>query len=354
MTIPQVKRLSQRLGQTRRAQPQPDGKQDGSESKAFSQARPAVPSNAVERFLEVAEDQSGPTLIYQPALMASGAVRFLDRDHGIDEITNVSAVSLEPDRRGMVSWDEYLCQPLPEELLRQVPSGEPGYQDLAAPLNDRSLMSQMSKDFEDYLYRTSELALMANPTVDLVAAPGETKEDFSQRCLEAATALRDEEAQKVKDKYQKKIETMRKKISKEQRELTEDMSELSSRRMEEWVTHAENLLGFLGGSRSRRRVSSSMTKRRMTSKAKADVSESEESIVQFQKDLDNLELEMAEELDELSEEWVEKADSLEQEVITPRRKDIHVELFGVLWLPFWQEAAGQLTPAYDPELLDPA
>jgi hypothetical protein len=70
--------------------------------------------------------------------------------------------------------------------------------------------------------------------------------------------------------------------------------------------------------------------------------------------LEDLEIELADELDELSQEWVDKAEALDQEVLTPRHKDIHVDLFGVLWLPRWRDAAGELRPAYDPELLDPA
>ncbi len=40
---------------------------------------------------------------------------------------------------------------------------------------------------------------------------------------------------------------------KEEQDLEEDRDQLTSRRMEEAVTLAENVLGVLGGSRSRRR-----------------------------------------------------------------------------------------------------
>jgi DNA-binding ferritin-like protein len=101
------------------------------------------------------------------------------------------------------------------------------------------------------------------------------------------------------------------------------------------ATHAENILSIFGGSRSRRRVSGSLSKRRMTSKAKADVEESLDAIEEFKAQLADLEDELAEELDELNQEWDEKSAALEEQVVTPYKKDIHIELFGVTWMPFW-------------------
>ncbi|MFP3852660.1 MAG: ATP-binding protein [Anaerolineales bacterium] len=352
LTLPQIKKLSQQVGGAPLHKKPVEKTEAVKSDAAFSRSRPAVPSSAAERFLALSQDQAGASLVYQPALFGQAAVRFLDRSESIDEIRSIAVVAAEPDRRGMVRWEEHRVRPIPFEKLSEVPRGQPEYQALESPLNDDSLMNQLQKDFDDYLYRTAELSLMANPELDLVAAPDELEEDFRKRCLEEATERRDEEAQEIKKKYQKKIDSLKNKISREERELAEDMADLSSRRMEEWATHAENLLGFLGGSRSRRRVSSSLSKRRMTTKAKADLDESQEVIAEFQQDLEELELEMGEELDELSEHWVEKAETLKQEVLTPRHKDIHVELFGVLWLPHWRDEAGQLRPAYETELID--
>jgi hypothetical protein len=106
--------------------------------------------------------------------------------------------------------------------------------------------------------------------------------------------------------------------------------------MEEMATHAENVLGLFTGSRSTRRISTSMTKRRMTAKAKADVEESEDTIEAFKDDLAELEAETAEELEELNEKWAEAATTIEEFKLNPLKKNIFVEAFGLAWMPYWR------------------
>ena len=122
--------------------------------------------------------------------------------------------------------------------------------------------------------------------------------------------------------------------------MAEDQAELGSRKMEEVATLAENVFGFFSGSRSSRRVSTSLTKRRMTSKAKADVEESEDVIEEFMQELDDLQAELAQEIDEIHERWEKVASDLAEIVIAPFKKNIRVDLFGVAWAPYWRFKVG--------------
>jgi hypothetical protein len=116
------------------------------------------------------------------------------------------------------------------------------------------------------------------------------------------------------------------------RELKEDESELSQRKMEEWGTHVETVLGLFG--KRKRSVSSSLSKRRMTSGAKADVEESLDAIEDYKRDLADLEKEKAEALEEVEEKWSEIADDITEISVTPYKKDVLVDLFGVAWMPY--------------------
>jgi DNA repair exonuclease SbcCD ATPase subunit len=177
-----------------------------------------------------------------------------------------------------------------------------------------------------------------------------TKAGFHQQLSEAASKARDAEVESLREKYETKIDRIQDRLTKEERELAEDESELSARKMEELATHAENILGLFGGSRSRRRVSSSLTKRRMTSKAKADVEESHAVIEDLQKELAEMEAELRTEIEEIHARWAEVAEQVEETVVTPYKKDIRMELFGVAWKPFWRIQAGDESfevPAYE-------
>ena len=93
-------------------------------------------------------------------------------------------------------------------------------------------------------------------------------------CAEAARDARDAEIAKKTAQLDRQLKTLEDKLTREERELREDEAELSNRKLEEAGTHLENITGLFGGRRKATRLSSSLTKRRMTEQAKSDVEES--------------------------------------------------------------------------------
>jgi hypothetical protein len=315
-----------------------------------STTRPAIPTGIAEYFMEnnltaaaaLKTDQRDPAnaatgrLIYNPALVAHASARILDRKVNLDVDRTMTALVMNPDRRGIIRWEEYLSEPIPLELVEETPLPEVRFADLDPPLTDGKVLRQLEKDYVDFVYRNMELRLASNPQLKLLAEPGMSTAEFRAQCAEAAREARDEEIEEVKDDYLAKMRAVQKKMEREERELSEDEAEHSARKMEEMATHFENVLGIFSGSKSRRRLSTSMTKRRMTSKAKADIEESREAIEEFSKELALLEDEMEEVIDEIEERWAKVATEIEEEVFTPFKKDVMVELFGVAWVPHWQ------------------
>jgi Uncharacterized protein conserved in bacteria len=117
--------------------------------------------------------------------------------------------------------------------------------------------------------------------------------------------------------------------------------------MDELGTHAENIFGLFTG--RRRRLSTSVTKRRLTEQAKADVEESLQAIEQYKREIADLEREMAEALEEVKARWAEIVETEEEIPVTPYKKEVQVNLFGVAWLPCYVLRDGGRvveTPAY--------
>jgi hypothetical protein len=169
----------------------------------------------------------------------------------------------------------------------------------------------------------------------LTGKPGVDAAGFRAECQQAATQGREAEAQKTKSLFERKLQALQGKLSREERELAQDQAELAGRKFEEMATHGENLLGLFSGRRSQRRLTSSLTKRRLTTQAKADVEESVGAIEGFKRDLEALQAEMAEALETLDEEWADKANQIEEVSLTPARKDVLRDAFGLAWMPFW-------------------
>jgi len=105
--------------------------------------------------------------------------------------------------------------------------------------------------------------------------------------------------------------------------------------MEEAGTHLENLTGLFGGKRSARRLSSSLTKRRMTEQAKADVEESVDAIDEFKRQLADLQKRREETVAELNDKWGKVVGNISEVTVAPKKSDVFVTLFGVAWLPYY-------------------
>jgi hypothetical protein len=278
-------------------------------------------------------------LVYRPALLAQAEVRYLDRKKGLDHDKSVTALTADVSARGVVRWEEVLTQRIEPASLDRAPAPEAQFPDLEAPLNDAKILKELEKDFLDYIYHSAGLRLSSNPALKLLAQPGMSEEEFRMKCAEAAQEGQEAEEDKLRDKYEKKIDRIKDKLSKEERELSEDQAEHQARKVEGYISAAETVAGFLGFGR-RRSVSAAMSKQRMAKKAEADIEESMEEIEAFKKDLAEIEEELVEELEEIQERWDEMAAEIEETVITPYKKNIHLELFGVAWIPHWRLEIG--------------
>jgi hypothetical protein len=218
--------------------------------------------------------------------------------------------------------------------LDEKPVPQARFASLDAPLSDAKILAALKKDFAEWAFREGKATVRANESLKVYAGPDVSPADFRQMCSEAARDQRDAETKKVSDAFDRKVDALQEKLSREQRELEQDESRLSQRRLEEMGTHAENVLGMFLGKRSSRRVSSSLTKRRMTADASAEVKESETAITDMQKQLAALEKEKAQAIEEVEQRWGEIASQIDEITVAPLKKDVSIELFGVAWFPY--------------------
>jgi hypothetical protein len=321
-----------------------------------SSTRPAIPGGIAEYFLPnnlslseafsaaggtIPEDAHSLGLIYKPALLAQARIRYLNRKYNLDYEQVNTILTLDPDRRGVMRWEEVTAGRI--DLDQMDDQSDPGsrFGSLEAPLSDAKIISSMEKDFLDWNYHNSSVIVRANEELDIYAGPNTSQAEFRRLCSEAAQQGRQAELDKFEDKFDRKIDSVVSKLKREQRELEEDQSELSQRKMEEYGTHAETVLSLF--SRRRKSLSSSLSKRRMTEKAQADVKESIQAIEEYENEIKDIQAEKDAALEEVNERWEQVASQMTELQVTPYKKDIQVEMFGVAWYPhFVVRSGGQI------------
>jgi hypothetical protein len=312
-----------------------------------SLTRPNVPSGIGEYFLPnnltysqavKASQQALPAgaktigILYRPALLAQANVRFLKRNYNLDYEVQPTALVLEPDRLGGVRWEEWLCDPIDINSLDRRPLPDARYAALEGVFSDSKTLRAMESDFTDWIYYEQTAKVRANESLEIYAGPQITEAEFVEMCKNAADDKKDGEIEKIEESFDRKVDTLKDRLKREERELREDETELSQRKLEEVGTHVENVLSLFSG--RRRKMTTSLSKRRMTSQAKADVEESVEAIEKYKREIESLEKEKAQEIEETKQKWDAVVEDISEIPVTPYKKDILVKLFGIAWFPY--------------------
>jgi hypothetical protein len=312
-----------------------------------SETRPAVPSGVMEYFLpnnltlaEAArrDGRSLPGaarsrgLLYRPVLLAQASVRYLRASYKLDHELRHTALVSEPDRRGLVYWEKHLVDSINPRELDRHPAPEARFAPLEPPLTDSRMLRSLGSDFKEWIFRNGTLQVKANTTLKLYAGPDVDDAAFHKQCLSAAENAQAAEVDKLQAQYNRKLDALRTRKEREKRKLSTDEAELARRRQDEIATHAETLFSLF--SRRRRSVSTSMSKRRMTERAKANVEKSATEIETFKREIEALEREAERALDDIADKWEAVAADVTQIPVAPYKKDIAEELFGVAWWPY--------------------
>jgi hypothetical protein len=204
-------------------------------------------------------------------------------------------------------------------------------------------MTALQKDFADWVLRNSSVRARANTMLKVFAGPDVSQAEFMRACADAARDARDKEIAKQTASLDRQLKTLADKLAREERELREDEAELSHRKVEEAGTHIENVTGLFGGRRSVRRLSSSLTKRRQTEQAKADVEESVDAIALYKQQIAEAEKQREELMAEINNKWGDAVNDITEITVNPKKTDVFVNLFGVAWMPYYNVQAGGAT-----------
>ena len=248
-------------------------------------------------------------------------------------------------------WDDYVFN---SELLDQAdtsPAPSSRFGIIDAPLNDVKLMAALQRDFTDWVYRNSSVKARANEALKVYAGPDISRAEFMKACATAAADARDNEIAKKTAQFDRQLRTLEDRLAREQRELTEDQVDYEHRKWEERGNLAELGASLVGLGR-KKSLSSQLSKRRLTEKAKADVEESVDAIAQYKEQIADLEKQRKEAIEEINDAWGEKVNDITEVTVTPKKTDIFINMFGVAWMPYYLVQTGTETielPAFGAE-----
>jgi hypothetical protein len=318
----------------------------------LSQAQPPIPSAITQYFLperlserealQAWEQQNNRSagnaqgrLAYKPALIGQATVRYQDKKTSLYTARTYAFLIPDLPATGLIHWEDYAAEPIDSRNVGSSPlHANAVFAEPSPAMLDDKRIKALEREMKDMLYNTANLTLPFNPHLKLYGNPDEDFSVFQARVHQAAREGRDAEVDKLTSKYDNLLDKMDDKLRRKIRELEAEKKELGDRKREELFTAGEAAFSLLRG-RTAYTLSRASRATRMRRQTVEDLSESEEVIVELETEMQELEQQFDLELQQLNERWVQIANTVEDYLVTPYKKDIHIEMFGVGWLPSW-------------------
>ena len=313
LTKDQISRLMEGRAVRRRE------RRKGKERKEIGELSPSPPliPDVEQVFLPA---KVGGEIRYYPAVVGVATVLYSSSRYGIEHEVRRAYLSEGDWEDSEPIEPKFEREPVPGALFAQPP-------DYA---NSPKEIRKLERKFKSFLYRTERLRIRVHKKLKVYQQPGEDPKAFFARLMKVARERRDEEIDRIRERYERKLEKLEDRLDRLRLSLREKRAEYEALRNQELLDLGGTLVGYLMGRKPRRRRSSSTRKARLTAK----IERLEDEIEEITAEMRELEDELKREIDEIRRKWDGVVDEVEEIEIKPKRGNINVEMVAVAWRPF--------------------
>jgi hypothetical protein len=300
----------------------------------------------VTEFFEGRPAPGALPLVYQPAVLGSGRVRFANSKAGLDEWRTIAlavplaslADAVTIGSASGLDWSR--AEPLAPttSLDRRPEHGDAQFAALPAAAARAASYGPWRKAFESHLLASLAMTLFRCAALKAVSRPGESEAAFRARLAEAALAARADAAEKLRLKYRPKVLAAEAKVVRAQERVAREASQASAQTVDTAVSVGTSILGAIFGRRTtisgnvgRARTAARSATR--TAKERADVERAEDELRRTREAFDALEHEVTAQVRALDATFDPAALVLEATSVKPKKADIAVGTVALLWRP---------------------
>ena len=314
---------------------------------------PVLPPEIPQYFVPIRGSQPEDSkLIYEPCLLASANVHFLDGRRKIDESRDLTVLAPITNEATPVDWDDATNTDLsPDDFERTQEEGGI-FGELPTPANQVKNYKKWQKDFITWGYRNQTLDIWKSPAFNIMSDPGESERDFRLRVQQLTRETRDTKTEALRKKYAKKMSRLEDRIRRAEQVVEREEEQATQQKYQTVISLGATILSAFLGRKAVSRTSmgkAASTIRGMSRSRKEsqDIDRAEENVEALKQQLADLELEFTQETEELASELQTRSETLESIAIRPKKSNIALEVFGLGWVPYWQDSQGDRTSAWE-------
>ncbi len=314
--------------------------------------RPVLPPEVAQYFVPArGACPAGSRLLYEPMLLGSAQVRFVDAKANVDCPRDLTLLTAIGSGAVAVDWQNSEEAQLAVEDLEREPAENAAFGELAAEASEAKSYAAWSRDFVTWLYGSQTLDILRSPSLGEASQPGESERDFRARLQLAGREKRDEGVEKLRKAYAPKMAALEERIRRAEQAVEREREQASAQKMQTAISVGATLLGaFLG----RKAVSTSTMGRAATAaragsrawKESQDVARAGETVEAMKQQLSDLEAQFNSERQAIEAAMSPAAEVFETVPVKLKRTNIQVRLVALAWMPHWEDALGNLRMAF--------
>lgn len=321
--------------------------------KALGEAapRPVVAPDVAQYFVPARGScPVGAKLLYQPMLLGSAQIRFVDAKSKVDFPRDLILVTPIDGGPVAVDWQNNTEASFGLDELEKEPAEGAQYASLIAAAGKAKSYAGWSRDLVAWLYGNQTLELLKSPSSGEISRPGESERDFRVRLQQAGREDRDRSVEKLRKAYAPKIAALQERIRRAEQIADREREEASQQKMQAALSVGTTLLGALLG----RKAVSAAGLGRATSAVRAgsrswkeaqDAGRAADNVEALKQQLADLEAQSAAEVQAMESAASPTSEALETVAVKLKKTNIAVRLVALCWIPGWQDEKGGVVPA---------
>jgi hypothetical protein len=273
--------------------------------------------------------------VYYPSLLGAAEVTYHNARYQVSTQRTIVA-SLEIDDGPVpVDWDQAEVLDIGPPDLADTGIAGARYLPFAQAAGDAGNYRKWQHDFLAWIRNDHPLLLYKSPTFGMISDPGETEGQFRARLQVKAREQRDVEVKRLREKFDKKIETVEKRVLRAQQKVDLEQSQATQSKIDTALSVGTAILGaFMGRKRSSLdSAGSAIRKVGRMRKESSDTVIAQEALNEAQTELKSLNEELETDLAGIPENLDAQSEALDTITIRPRTADINVQYFGIAWQP---------------------
>jgi len=230
----------------------------------------------------------------------------------------------EADTAMVVDYDD-------RDFRSDAPDGA-AYALVDAPIDTATFWTSAKTDLKDYLYRTANIEVYRNAQLKLYSRVGESEDDFQERCDRAAEDNADEEIAKLRARLDTKLDRAKDQLATAHRRMQELETDADTRKRDEWMSGASDVLGVLLGGRRSRSLSGASRRRSQTQRTEQRLKTAEAKVHDKVDQIAEIEQDLVLEVEDINDKWEDVAGEIDTIEVGLEKTDISVDEIALVWV----------------------